>query len=121
MNPESVMHLMDGVSTTMIDAVKGLHKRQKEGNVEYHFFTVNDCFVNMIPPEQYGDFVWPFEKKSQKHSIQLAFMIAPGMPDEKIIQLLKIVEEINSIMIKKISNIHFSAKKGEYTGGTISG
>jgi hypothetical protein len=63
MNPESVMHLMDCVCTTMIDAAKQLHKRQKTSNVEYQFFTVSNCLVNMISPEQYRDFVMPFDLK----------------------------------------------------------
>ena len=66
MNPESVLHLMDCVCTTMIDAAKRLHKRQKMSNVEYQFFTVSNCLVNMISPEQYRDFVWPFDLKISK-------------------------------------------------------
>ncbi len=62
-NPEAVLHLMDCVCTTMIDAAKRLHKRQKNSNVEYQFFTVSNCLVNMISPEQYSDFVMPFDLK----------------------------------------------------------
>lgn len=62
-NPESVLHLMDCVCTTMIDAAKRLHKRQKMSDVEYQFFTVSNCLVNMISPEQYRDFVMPFDLK----------------------------------------------------------
>lgn len=60
-NPESVIHLMDCVCTTMIDAAKRLHKRQKLSNVECQFFTISNCLVNMISPEQYRDFVMPFD------------------------------------------------------------
>lgn len=40
-----------------------MHKHQKMGNVEYQFFTVSNCLVNMISPEQYRDFVKPFDLK----------------------------------------------------------
>lgn len=62
-DPDSVLHLMDCVCTTMIDAAKRLHKRQKMSNVDYQFFTVSNCLVNMISPEQYRDFVMPFDLK----------------------------------------------------------
>jgi hypothetical protein len=62
-DPEAVLHLMDCVCTTMIDAIKWLHKLQKLGNVEYQFFTVSNCLVNMISPEQYEEFVLPFDMK----------------------------------------------------------
>jgi hypothetical protein len=64
--PELVLHLMDCVCTTMIDAAKRLHKLQKSSNVEYQFFTVSNCLVNMISPEQYKDFVLPFDLKIAK-------------------------------------------------------
>lgn len=62
-NHESLLHLMDCVCTTMIDAARRLRQRQKAGNVEYHFFTVSNCLVNMISPENYRDFIMPFEIK----------------------------------------------------------
>ncbi|HCY40741.1 MAG TPA: hypothetical protein DHV48_05205 [Prolixibacteraceae bacterium] len=61
--PELVMHLMNCVCTTMIDAAKQLHKYQKRSHVDYQFFTVSNCLVNMISPEQYRDFVMPFDIK----------------------------------------------------------
>jgi hypothetical protein len=61
--PEAVLHLMDCVCTTMIDAAKRLHKRQQLSNVKYQFFTVSNCLINMISPEQYRDFVMPFDLK----------------------------------------------------------
>ena len=62
-DPEAVLYLMDCVCTTMIDADKRLYKRQKISNVEYQFFTVSNCLVNMISPEQYRNFVMPFDLK----------------------------------------------------------
>lgn len=62
-DPESVLHLMNCVCTTMVEAAKQLFEHQKKSNVEYHFFTVSNCLVNMISPEQYRDFVMPFDLK----------------------------------------------------------
>lgn len=62
-NLELVLHLMSCVCTTMVEAARRLHQRQKMSNIEYHFFTVSNCLVNMISPEQYRDFVMPFDMK----------------------------------------------------------
>ena len=61
LNPESVLNLMDCVCTTMIDGARQLHERQRMSHVDYPFFTVSNCLVNMISPEQYKDFVMPFD------------------------------------------------------------
>jgi hypothetical protein len=60
-NRELLLHLMNCICTTMIDAARRLRQRQKAGNVEYHFFTVSNCLVNMISPEDYRDFIMPFD------------------------------------------------------------
>ncbi len=62
-NQELLMHLMDCVCTTMIHATSRLRERQKAGNVGYNFFTVSNCLVNMISPENYRDFIMPFDIK----------------------------------------------------------
>ncbi|WP_139249776.1 uroporphyrinogen decarboxylase family protein [Mariniphaga anaerophila] len=65
-NPERVMHLLDCVSTTMIEGVKTLYMHQKGENSEYKFVTISNCLVNMISPEQYRDFIMPFDLKISK-------------------------------------------------------
>lgn len=60
-NPGAVLHVMDCICITMIDAIRRLHRRQRSTNVEYRFFTVSNCLVNMISPEQYQEFIMPFD------------------------------------------------------------
>lgn len=56
-------HLFDCICTTMIDAAKRLHQRQLESGVDIGFFTVSNCLVNMVSPEQYGDMLLPFDRR----------------------------------------------------------
>ncbi|MCK9638749.1 MAG: hypothetical protein M0R39_02480 [Prolixibacteraceae bacterium] len=60
-SPDLVMNLLECVTTTMIDAAKTLQKRQKQSGVNYSFFTVSNCLVNMIQPELYQEFILPFD------------------------------------------------------------
>lgn len=60
-DPEAVMHLMDCICNTMIDAIRRLHERQRKTNLNYQFFTVSNCLVNMISPDQYKEFIMPFD------------------------------------------------------------
>jgi hypothetical protein len=64
--PELVLHLMDCVCITMIDACKRIQQRQELSNFNYQFFTISNCLVNMISPEQYKEFVMPFDQKISK-------------------------------------------------------
>jgi hypothetical protein len=61
MLPDTVMHLMDCICTTMLDAARMIHKRQEDSGVMYDFFTVSNCLVNMVSPEQYRKFIMPFD------------------------------------------------------------
>jgi hypothetical protein len=60
--PQRCRHLFDCVCTTMIDSAKLLHQRQLESGVEVDFFTVSNCLVNMVSPEQYCDLLLPFDR-----------------------------------------------------------
>ena len=62
-NPDGVKNLLDKVCITMIDAAKILQQRQKESGVEYTFFTVSNCLVNMLSPELYNEFILPFDQR----------------------------------------------------------
>ncbi|MDB4583815.1 hypothetical protein N9164_11730 [Draconibacterium sp.] len=62
-HPEATKHLLECICTTMIDAAKRLHKFQKNSGVEYRFFTVSNCLVNMLSPELYTEFILPFDKQ----------------------------------------------------------
>lgn len=63
MNPEAVKNLLDCVCTTMIDAAKILQQKQRENGIEFTFFTVSNCLVNMLSPELYNEFILPFDQK----------------------------------------------------------
>ncbi len=62
-NPDLVNHLFDCVTTTMIEAAKRLHARQKETGVDYSFFTMSNCLVNMVSAEHYAELLLPFDQR----------------------------------------------------------
>lgn len=62
-NPEGVKNLLGCLTTTMIDAAHIIQKKQSESGVNYSFFTVSNCLVNMLSPDLYREFILPFDKK----------------------------------------------------------
>jgi len=62
-NPDGVKNLLDCVCSTMIDAAKILHQKQRESGVDFSFFTVSNCLVNMLSPELYNEFILPFDTR----------------------------------------------------------
>jgi hypothetical protein len=62
-SPRRCHHLIDCICTTMIDAAKMLYKRQLQSGAKVDFFTVSNCMVNMVSPEQYRDMLLPFDQK----------------------------------------------------------
>ena len=62
-NPKATKNLLNSVCTTMIDAAKILQQKQNKSGVDYTFFTVSNCLVNMLSPELYQEFILPFDKK----------------------------------------------------------
>ena len=61
-DPEMTRNLLECVCTTMIDAAKLLQKKQMESGVNYTFFTVSNCLVNMLSSNLYEEFILPFDK-----------------------------------------------------------
>ncbi|MBL7153139.1 MAG: hypothetical protein ISS79_05445 [Phycisphaerae bacterium] len=61
--PDRCRHLFDCVCTTMIEAAKQLHRRQRQSDVDIGFITVSNCLVNMVSPEQYREFLLPFDQR----------------------------------------------------------
>jgi hypothetical protein len=59
--PERCRYLCDCICTTMIEAANRLYERQLASSVKIDFFTVSNCLVNMISPEQYRDILFPFD------------------------------------------------------------
>ena len=45
----------------MTEAAKRLYERQLESGVKVDFFTVSNCLVNMVSPEQYRDILLAFD------------------------------------------------------------
>jgi hypothetical protein len=62
-SPQRCLRLFDCVCTTMIEAGKRLHERQLESGVQIDFFTVSNCLVNIVSPEQYHDMLLPFDRR----------------------------------------------------------
>ncbi|OHB79245.1 MAG: hypothetical protein A2W31_08715 [Planctomycetes bacterium RBG_16_64_10] len=62
-HPDRVRHLLDCIATTMIDAAKRLHQRQRQTGVDVGFFTVSNCLVNMVSPAQYAELLLPFDRR----------------------------------------------------------
>ena len=62
-DPGRCLHLFECVCTTMIDAAAALHDRQRASGVAVDFFTVSNCLVNMISPDQYYDLLLPFDRR----------------------------------------------------------
>ncbi len=60
-SPHRCRHLFDCICTTMTEAAKRLYERQLESGVKVDFFTVSNCLVNMVSPEQYRDILIAFD------------------------------------------------------------
>jgi len=60
-SPHRCRHLFDCVCTTMIEAAGRLYERQLESGVKIDFFTISNCLVNMVSPEQYRDIILVFD------------------------------------------------------------
>jgi hypothetical protein len=47
----------------MIEAAKRVHQRQHQSGVEVDFFTVSNCLVNMVSPQQYRKLLLPLDNR----------------------------------------------------------
>jgi hypothetical protein len=63
MNPGGVKNLLGCVCITMIEAAKILQQKQRDSGIDFTFFTVSNCLVNMLSPELYNEFILPFDQK----------------------------------------------------------
>lgn len=59
--PDRARHLFRCVAETMIDAAKRIQSLQAESGFQYRFFTVSNCLVNMLSPQQYAEFLLPLD------------------------------------------------------------
>jgi hypothetical protein len=60
-SPNRCRHLFECVCTTMIEAAGRLYERQLESGVKIDFFTISNCLINMVSPEQYRDIIFAFD------------------------------------------------------------
>ncbi|MBN1341271.1 MAG: hypothetical protein JXQ73_01250 [Phycisphaerae bacterium] len=61
--PARANHLFQCVALTMEDAARRLYAAQRQTGVSVEHFTVSNCLVNMIGPEQYGDMLLRFDRR----------------------------------------------------------
>lgn len=61
--PDRARHLFGCVTTTMIDAAKRLHARQRQSGFNVEFLTASNCLVNTIAPHQYAELLLPFDRR----------------------------------------------------------
>lgn len=61
--PDRARHLFDCVCTTIIDAARRLHDRQRQSGVDVQFFTVSNCLVNMVSAKLYREFLLPLDQR----------------------------------------------------------
>ena len=59
--PERCQRLFECLCTTIIEATQRLRKRQQASGVEYRFFTISNCLVNLVSPKQYREQILPFD------------------------------------------------------------
>ena len=62
-SPERAKRLFDCVTQTMIDGAQRLYEFQRKCGVIVEHFTISNCLVNMISPEQYSEFILPCDKR----------------------------------------------------------
>lgn len=61
--PARVQHLFQVICDTMILAAKRLYEKQAQTGFIPRFFTVSNCSVNMISPQQYEAFILSLDKQ----------------------------------------------------------
>jgi hypothetical protein len=62
-DPETVKSLFENVTMTMIEAAKRVYERQEQSGIKTRFFTISNCFVNMVSPRQYRDLLYPYDQQ----------------------------------------------------------
>ena len=61
--PDLCHHLFNCICQTMIDGIQKLHQKQRTTGVDYQFATISNCTVNMLSPNQYAEFILPYDKR----------------------------------------------------------
>lgn len=61
--PARVKHIFECVTHTMIEGMRRLYRRQRESGVHLTHVTISNCLVNLLSPDQYQEFVLPFDRQ----------------------------------------------------------
>ncbi|NQT50954.1 hypothetical protein HQ576_02825 [bacterium] len=61
--PKRAQRLFACVATTLRDAARRVHDRQQHSGFSVGFFTVSNCLVNLVSPEQYRRFLMPHDQR----------------------------------------------------------
>ena len=62
-NPDLARHLFDVVTETMISGMRLVYERQRQSGVTVRHATVSNCFVNMVSPGLYREFLLPCDRR----------------------------------------------------------
>lgn len=62
-HPEEIHHLFSVLADAMLEIAKMVQKRQRQSGFYLDHFVVSNCYVNMISPEMYEEFIFPYDKK----------------------------------------------------------
>lgn len=62
LEPNRARHLFECIARTMADASARLYERQGETGFDVEHFTVSNCLVNMIGPDQYAEFLQCYDR-----------------------------------------------------------
>ena len=63
MQPEMTHHLLAVITETMIQGMRLLYARQRESGVVVRHATVSNCVVNMVSPDLYREFLFPYDRQ----------------------------------------------------------
>lgn len=62
-NPGLARHLFEVIAETMIQGMRLVYARQAATGVQINHATVSNCLVNMVSPEQYQEFLLPYDRR----------------------------------------------------------
>ena len=65
-NPTLVHYFFSIISDVMIKLAQKVQKRQRSSGFYVNHFCVSNCTVNMVSPQIYRDFLFPYDKKIAK-------------------------------------------------------
>jgi hypothetical protein len=61
--PDRCRHLFECVSTTMVEAARRVHERQRATGVDVRFMTISNCLVNLVSPQVYRELLLPWDHR----------------------------------------------------------